>query len=158
MTHDYKKQGKKNRKAGKDFEKKVQADLTKSGWITFRNTCDVEFMNKNDMIKIQKNGKEKIVYEYTNGVFKQAKMKFNPFTKRPMSLQSGFPDFLIIKLHTCNECIEPCGFEVHFVECKINEKLINIEKQKIEWIKNNLKIKSIIASKTADGKIKYENI
>jgi hypothetical protein len=123
------KQGKANRAAGKRFELKVREDLEKNGWIVFRNSNDVEeLISKNPL-------------EWEGGcAFKQAKSKWNPFTKRPMMTQAGFPDFICIRKRAT-------GFEVQFVECKINGKLDKIEKEKIKWIWNNLKIFISIASK-----------
>lgn len=140
--HDYKVQGKKNRKAGKDFEKVVQKDLTNNGWIVFRNSNNCE--------QVSNDSEDGKVF-----VFCQTKVKFNPFTRMPMMLQSGFPDFVIVKKFMCNECVEPCGFEVQFVECKLNGRLSPIEKEKVEFIKSVLGIKVLLASKTADGKISY---
>ena len=82
-----KKQGKKNRAAGKRFELKVKEDLEKKGWIVFRNSNDVEWPDSN----INLPPEERI------GIFKQAKSKWNPFTKRPMMTQSGFPDFICVR-------------------------------------------------------------
>ena len=82
MTHDYKKQGRLNRAAGKRFELKVKADLESKGWIVFRNSNDVEQIDTKNGQHIQ---------------FKQAKTKWNPFTRTPMTIQSGFPDFVCIR-------------------------------------------------------------
>jgi hypothetical protein len=40
---DKKAMGKKSRKQGKDFEKKVRADMEQQGWIVDRWTNNVEF-------------------------------------------------------------------------------------------------------------------
>lgn len=123
---DKRKQGKRNRAAGKRFELKVRADLESKGWIVFRNSMDVK-----------------------DGKFKQTTGHWNPFTRTIMMNSSGFPDFIGI-------VIGPNGSnQIEFFECKVNGKLDKIEKEKIEWIKNNLKIQVNIASK--NGKeIKYE--
>lgn len=117
---DYKKQGKKNRAAGKRFELKVREELEKKGWIVFRNSNDVEL-----------------------GKFRQAKSKYNPFTKSLMMTQSGFPDFICISLMAD----EQNNRAVLFVECKINGYLKPEERAKADWIKNNLKIPIVIVKK-----------
>jgi hypothetical protein len=72
---DYKARGRKNRKSGIDFERKVRKDLEKSGYIICKwaNNVDLE---QNTIIP--------------------AKRQFNPFTKF-MSVGNGFPDFIIYK-------------------------------------------------------------
>jgi hypothetical protein len=124
------KQGKRNRAAGKRFELKVREDLEEKGWAVFRNSNDVK-----------------------DGIFKQAKSKWNLFKKCPMMTQSGFPDFLILKMKTLD------SFSAQFVECKINGYLSKEEKEKVEWIKYNLNIPVFIASKgQVRGTIDYESI
>lgn len=133
---DFKKQGKNNRAKGKRFELKVRADLERKGWIVFRNSNDVTKPIETD------------IGEYER-FFKQTTGHWNPFTRTIMMNSSGFPDFIGI-------VIGPNGSnQIEFFECKVNGKLDKIEKEKIEWIKNNLKIQVNIASK--NGKeIKYE--
>jgi hypothetical protein len=175
------KEGRTSRAAGKDFEKRVQADLESKGWIVFRNSNDVEFM-EGVITKISGDpnvikGTDTITNTpYKDGIFKQAKTKWNFYTKMPMSLQSGFPDFVCIKICQNYVVIESendnpypshatkflndysrKAFEVQFVECKTNGLLDKKEKEKIEWIKNNLKIPVIIAIKQKEkGRIKIE--
>ena len=152
--------GRKSRAAGKRFESKVREDLEKKGWIVFRNTNDVEIEINEDRIKKEikrqvENAGCKLIGEIEvnppfKATFKQAKSKWNPFKKCPMMTQSGFPDFIILA------GMEP-EFEVKFVECKMNGYLDKIEKQKVEWIKTNLKIPVIIASKGKKrGEIEYK--
>jgi len=154
MKHDYKKQGKANRAAGKRFELKVREDLENKGWIVFRNSNDVEYSKEED-VGINEEVGDKIFKSDVQTIrfvkFKQAKSKWNPFTKMPMSIQSGFPDFV---------CIIYRGtyFEVQFVECKVNGMLSKIERDKVEWIKANLKIPLIVARRgDKRGKIIYQN-
>ena len=149
MEIDYKKQGKSNRARGKAFELKVRHDLEKKGWIVDRWSNNVEF----DKI-IDKEGEP--VYTYPVGKLITAKHTFNPFTKA-MSAGNGFPDFICIKRQeeTNEETFKP-HFFVKFVECKINGKLDKIEKEKIEWLKDNLHIHTIIAVKGERGEIIYE--
>ena len=172
------KRGKNNRAAGKAFELKIREDLEKSGWIIMRNSNDVEF-EKIDKV-VYRNGMEKGLESSWSGIFKQAKPKwvFNPMLKRrvPISSQTGFPDFICIKFvgEYCKgekmdfkgvPVIQSKGFfnafEVQYVEGKINGTLSRIERQKIEWIKNNLKIPVFVASKIKIGRkveVKYERI
>lgn len=134
--------GKNSRKQGKAFELKVRHDLEKKGWIVERwsNNVDLE-----------------------KGLLISAKHTFNPFTKA-MSAGNGFPDFLAICepefLNIKPQNVDGCSsklMSIQLIECKMNGKLDKIEKDKIEWIKNNLKIPVIIAKKGERGVI-YENI
>lgn len=126
-----KERGKKNRIKGKAFELKVRHDLESKGWIVDRWSNNIN-LEKNELIS--------------------AKHTFNPFT-RAISAGNGFPDFIAFKRVKIDEWIY--SFEIQLVECKTNGKLDKIEKQKIEWIKENLKIPCIVASKEAKSII-YE--
>jgi hypothetical protein len=144
-------QGKKYRAAGNRFQSRVREDLEEEGWIVFRNSNDVEFSEKMDdcLRELPLGG------EIPCGMFKQAKTKwvYNPVIHRriPIGMSSGFPDFICIK-KLFGE------FEVQFVESKMTGELDREEKDKIEWIKNNLKIPVIIASKGEKrGEIIYEH-
>jgi hypothetical protein len=157
MKHDYKKQGKANRAAGKRFELKVRENLENQGWIVFRNSNDVELILKQTNFKtIKKENENSIEFSSTFneqklGRFKQAKTKWNPFTKMPMSIQSGFPDFVCIFRRDTY-------FDVQFVECKVNGMLSKIERDKVEWIKTNLKIPVLVARRGLKrGEIIYQN-
>lgn len=150
MTEENRKRGKKARAAGKAFELKVRADLEKQGWIVFRNFNDVEWSEEN----INKAPEDR------TGIFKQAKTKwmFNPVLKRmmPMGLQSGFPDFICIKLSEFDD-----EKYAQFVECKAGDDkhkyLDKEEKEKCRWIKDNLRIPIIVATKGEKrGEIKYK--
>jgi hypothetical protein len=150
MTDDKRLMGKKSRASGKRFELIVRKDLEKNGWLVFRNGNDVvEGLSDNP-------------FEWEGGfIFKQAKSKWNPFTKRPMSVSTGFPDFLIIKRTTCGNCVAhgfgDCGWTVRFVECKTGKYLDKEEKEKVEWIKTNLKIPVSVAFKGKKrGEVSYE--
>lgn len=147
------KQGKANRAAGKRFELKVRADLESEGWIVFRNSNDVEFNN------LQSTSKEIEIWKAKDdnsllGRFKQAKSKWNPFTRCVMTMQSGFPDFLCVNP---NVPMKPNNFNCMFVECKTNGYLDKTEKIKVRWIQEHIGIKCFIASKGEKrGEIKYE--
>jgi len=163
---DRKKMGKAGRAAGKRFEVKVRKDLEKKGWIVFRNSNDVEFFQ--DMQPFDSH------VSPVKGKFSQAKTKWNPFTKMPMSLQSGFPDFVVLinlKSETTDgkavrdtltingEVKEVQAYGVIFIECKLERNIDKIEKEKVEWIKSNLHIPVLLARKGEKrGTVKYEEI
>jgi len=132
------KQGKKNKASGKAFEKKVRLDLEKNGWLVLRNPNTV-----------------------IEGKFVQQKPRFNPFTRSIQYTQTGFPDFICLKYETL---IDDTGlFIIRFVECKggndANKYLSKEEKEKVEWIKNNLKIPVIWAHKGIKrGEITYDKL
>lgn len=65
------KQGKRNKRAGREFESLVRKDLESKGWIVSKWCNTIE--------------EDKIV---------AVKPKFNPFTKRLMMMSGGFPDFI----------------------------------------------------------------
>ncbi|MFA5396814.1 MAG: hypothetical protein WC346_12475 [Methanogenium sp.] len=69
-------QGKKNRKSGAEFERKVRADLESEGYIISKWMNNID-LDKNKMIP--------------------AKHKFNPFM-RAMTFGVGFPDFVCINI------------------------------------------------------------
>ena len=139
------KQGKANRAAGKRFELKVRADLESDGWIVFRNSNDVKQIDN-------KNG-QTIRFQQTTG-------HWNPFTRTIMVSQSGFPDFICLRddgTESFDKNILMTNFKPMFVECKTNGHLDKIEKEKVKWIREKLKIPVFIAS-VGDkrGEIKYE--
>ena len=70
MNIDYKKQGKRNRRKGLDFERKVREDLQESGWIVSKWQNNVNL--KNNKCIPAKHGKFKM-------------------------MQTGFPDFIAYK-------------------------------------------------------------
>lgn len=111
--------GKRSRILGKAFEKKVREDLEDRGWMTLKFDRQVDLENNKLGI---------------------AKGQFNPFYRRIVGEGSGFPDFI---------CFKPLMEKttIMLVESKMAGKLDKIEKQKCDWIKNNLKIPIFIASK-----------
>jgi hypothetical protein len=142
---DNKTKGRKNRQKGKEFERKIREDLEKKGWIVIRWDKNIDLINK------------KLI---------NSKPKFNPFTKSLIMNSGGFPDFLCIKFKTNGYGIQclPKGkwnmnitpiFDIRLVECKINGYLTPEEREKCKWIKINLKIPIVIASKNKK-EIKYE--
>lgn len=133
MVVNFKKQGKKNRVSGADFERRVRANLEKQGWIVFKNNNNV----------IDDNGDKR---------YKQGKAKYNPFTKNLMMNSQGFPDFICIKKKIIER--EFSGlYEVIGVECKCNGQLSKEEKEKCEWLlENNIVTKILIAYKSKEGR------
>ena len=96
--------------------------------------------------------------------FKQTTGHWNPFTKSIMMAQSGFPDFICLKddgTESFDNTDLVINFKVRFIECKGGDEkhkyLDKTEKEKVEWIKQNLKIPFFIASKGEKrGDIIYE--
>lgn len=127
--------GKKNKAAGKAFERKVETDLESHGWIVMK------FNKQIDLVQ------SKLV---------NAKPKFNPFTRGVIYSGVGFPDFICFRKNT-NPEIEPIEdvFNIQFVECKSNGSLSPEEKLKCNWIQTNI-APVYIASKTQKrGEIVY---
>lgn len=142
MVVDYKKQGKRNRKKGGDFEREVRADLESKGYIVSKWSNNVKCIKKDDI-----NNPGKKMYICSELI--AARHKFNPFNK-VMSVGTGFPDFIIyhrIKGH----------WFIYGVEAKINGYLDQEEKAKCRWLlKNNIFSKIWIANKKK-GVLEYEN-
>ena len=102
---DYVAQGKRNRRAGLDFERKVRVELEKEDWIVNKH---------NNNIDLEKS------------CFVQAKS--NKFGMR----QGGFPDFLIF-MHSKALKGRP-HYIMKFIECKKGKYLNNEEKEKMRWL------------------------
>ena len=119
MPTDYKKQGKTNRRKGKDFELKARKYFEAKGWIVskFANNIDLE-----------------------KDCMKPAGIKYIP--GRGMMPGLGFPDFVMFKKRGCALCYARTGimtkenYQVLFVECKLNNILSKLEKQKLQWLVN----------------------
>ena len=145
---DFKKQGKKNRQKGSDWEKIVRKDLESKGWVISKWQNQVEFRTYtepvNNMILINE------------GRMIPCRMNFRG-KGIPMMLGAGFPDFVAFKNHTDqSDCGGPC-FEVIGVECKINGYLNPEEREKCNWmLTNNIFGKILIAFKNKEGKIEYK--
>ncbi len=174
---NYKKQGKRNKINGADFERRVRTDLESKGWTVAKWTNNVEFIDhyEDEGFKIPIGRWGKCI---------PAKRKYNPF-KRAYSVGTGFPDFIA---YTFNEIhidisIPPCETErkedgsyrvfwnnqekikkgnqatIIFIECKINGYLDKQEKAKAKWyLENGYCSKFLIASKIKEKnkiKIKY---
>jgi hypothetical protein len=169
--------GKTSRKQGKAFELKVRKDLMEKGWICDRWSNNVEFGPGDVVVDTTfMDSKKGIVGKAlcNSGKLIPAKHQYNPFTKA-MSAGNGFPDFICFKRinilnrsigendytkgfeHGFKACYDISGFEVQLVECKMNGKLDKIEKEKIDWLKQNLNIRIYVAKKgIKKGEITYD--
>jgi len=101
---------KKARARGKRFENKVQKFFEEQGWIVMRFTKKVE-----------------------EGKLINCRPKW--FKGRLLTFQSGFPDFLLLKLNPC---------EIRLCECKLNGYLNPKEKDQVKFL-NSLGFKIDIA-------------
>lgn len=133
-TKERSKIGKKSRAAGKRFEDKVYENLSKD-YLVIRFDHNVSEVYESD------------IGEYSRR-FQKAKAKWNPVTKRPMSISTGFPDYICINKSNLSD--------ICFVECKMNGELDRIEKQKVQWLREKFDIPFLIASKGKKrGEITY---
>lgn len=129
---DKKKQGKDNRRHGKEFERKVRHDLEANGWIVSR-------WNNNINLNLK---------QFTQAV-----------SIPGIVMQSGYPDFIAIQEcpHTKSEVpSKDHDWHIMFVEAKINGYLDRIEKDKAEFYKSK-GFKFIIAKKGLNG-IEYNEV
>jgi hypothetical protein len=128
----YSKQGKRNRAAGSRFELKVRKDLESQGYILDKWTNNVDF---------DPNGKGRIV---------PAKRKYNPFL-RALSIGTGFPDFIAIKITKTGRGIKK---DIIGVEVKRRGYLSKTEKEKCRFYLKNTKLfsKILIAKAIKDGR------
>ena len=115
------KQGKKNRQTGQAFELATRKYVEE-------NWNGIILKNPNNVI---------------DNKFTQARSKFNPYTKRPMMISAGFPDFIFI-----SEFKDIIG-----VEAKSNGYLTPEEREKASWlIKNKILDKFIVSYKNKNTK------
>jgi len=132
--------GKKSRKSGADFERRVRKDLVEKGWIVDKWSNNVSDVFEQD------------IGEYVRELV-PAKHKFRGIGI-PMSMGTGFPDF------SCHVITE-IAMDIIGVEAKTNGYLDKEEREKCEWLlKENIFTKILIASKEMDGrkiKVKYDN-
>lgn len=105
---DYKAQGKRNRRAGADFELATRNKLIKMGYLVdkWTNNIDLE--------------EERIVIAKAN--------PFNRFNRSGV----GFPDFLAFMPTGSNKGHR--HYVVVFVECKVNGTLNKLERQKMNFL------------------------
>lgn len=140
---DYKKQGKRNKANGADFEKRVRADLESKEWI---------------------------VSKWQNNVKEGKCVPAKPGRYRMM--QTGFPDFIVYRtkvkqdeygiIYVGGEVIANNLYEIIFLECKSNGYLKPEEKEKAKWyLKNGYCSKFLVAKKIKEKnriKIEYKEI
>ena len=135
---DYKKQGKRNKAMGADFERRTRKDLEEKGYIVSKW--------QNNVITKSKEGVEYAPESYT---IKPA----SPGMFRMM--QTGFPDFVAYR--RVGEF-----YKIIFVECKVNGYLSKIEKEKAKWyLKNKYCHVFYIAYKTKEKnrvKVNYKEV
>jgi len=174
---DKKTQGKKNRQAGARFELKVRKDLEKKGWIVSKWFNNVEIIEtpRREFTTSDLNPKGYIV----NCRLIPARHKFRG-VGMPMSLGTGFPDFIAFRIHTFlqNEYTKEIncdfvndkiltqtdegywrGHQVIGVEARSNGCLTKEEKLKCKWLlDNNIFSRILIAKKGKKrGEIIYED-
>ena len=120
--------GKKSKAAGAAFELFVRKNLESKGWIVDKFTNNVDLENS------------KLI---------PAKHKFRGIGI-PMSLGTGFCDFLAFRLIKClATSMGSLSYEVIGVEAKTNGYLDKIESKKCKWLlENNIFSKIFIAEKT----------
>ena len=124
---NYKKQGKKNRSSGAEFERRTRADLERKGWIVSKWTNNV---NENKCITA-----------------KASRFRLS---------STGFPDFIcykrvedINKLWIMLNADNLLFYEIIFVEVKTDGYLDKEEKAKAKWyLDNKYCSKFLIAKKT----------
>ncbi len=162
-------QGKKNRAAGQRFELKVRKDMESKGFIVSKWMNNLDYPDSN----INKPSKEREDYKMI-----PAKHKFRG-PGIPMSIGTGFPDFIAFKLIWRPEYKSIEGlkiadsvknieiiqkeydnkilYEIIGVEVKSNGYLTKEEKEKCSWyLENNVFSKILIARKGKKrGEIEY---
>lgn len=172
---DFKKQGKKNRKKGKDFEKKVREDLEKKGWIVSKWCNNVEFAKMIGTEDHMKKADEYPAIKMMSGKLIPAKPQYNPFYKRIVGEGSGFPDFIIYHKFNPDKQIKfevPVTLEnkekgffeeievytIFGVECKVGKYLNKEEKEKCKWLLDNKIFSRIFIARKGKkrGEIIYE--
>ena len=141
------KEGKQRKARGMRFERKVRADLEKSGWVVDKWTNNV------DLGDLWSNGKR--VKCQCHPVMHSAK------SFRGITRSNGFPDFIAFRLVETPDGDEfPIKefYEVIAVESKMNGVLRKIEKEKCQWyLDNNIFSKILIVSKGEQrGEIVYK--
>lgn len=107
MNEENRRIGKQNRAMGAKFERKVKKELEDDNWI-------VEKWGNNVDLEF--------------GGIIRAKPKW--FKGKPIGLGSGFPDFLALKK------LASGNWDVMFVECKSNGKMLKDEKDKMRILED----------------------
>ncbi|KKN01272.1 hypothetical protein LCGC14_1129300 [marine sediment metagenome] len=128
--------GKKARRDGMAFERKVREDLRSEGWIVDKWTNNVEFEIKDSIISEKFN--RLIPIRNIQGRLHPAK------SFRGITRSNGFPDFIAFReISSCDK-----SYQIIVVESKMNGVLSKVEKEKCQWyLDNNIFSKILIASK-----------
>lgn len=116
---DKKRQGRLNRKHGREHEVRIRKELESQGWIVDRWSNNIDLKTR------------KIV---------KAKNAYNPF-KKTMSLGTGFPDFICLKKTQIPEDDCPGYYKIMFVECKLNGTTTKEEKEKMKVLSEIMECK-----------------
>jgi len=141
-------QGKKNRKSGLEFERKVRKDLEEKGWIVSKWMNNVELTNtimsaecysciiQKPIIVGRFNQRldEKPVAEVLYGRLVPSKRKYNPFN-HALSIGTGFPDFIAFKK------IKPIDLIAANEETVIYNEIIGIEAKKAKYLDKEERVK-----------------
>jgi len=145
---DKRKQGKKNRQKGSEWERRVRKDLEGKGWIVDKWSNNVEFKEYGP-------GEHKSHGVGILGKLIPAKRKYNPFNKA-FAIGTGFPDFSIHKaIAVISEKTDfgdiNMAYFVIGIEAKVNGYLDKKEREKCEWLlKNNIFSRIFVAYKTKE--------
>ena len=139
--------GKKSRRDGMAFERKVREDLRSEGWIVDKWTNNVEFA---EATLCSADSKRSVQIKHKFAKMHPAK------SFRGITRSNGFPDFIAFRIY--NERFSKEVYEVIAVESKMNGTLSKQEKEKCQWyLDNNIFSKIWIASKGEKrGSIIYE--
>lgn len=154
---DYKKQGKRNRKKGSEFEREVKEDLENKGWIVSRwmNTVELPVLEEKQAIHCGNNKWIKRL-EPTKGKLVPAKPHI--FRGRIVNYFTGKPDFIIYRKLEWQEqavIITLFPYEIIGVEAKKGKYLDKEEKAIFSWqLENHIFSKILIAYKK-NGGIEY---
>lgn len=105
MPIDKKAQGKKNRRIGAEFELAVRKKYEAKGWIVDKFSSNIDL---------------------ENNCIKMAGSKYIP--GRGLMPGLGFPDFVMFQRREFE------AYQLLFIECKTNNILTKIEKQKLDWL------------------------
>lgn len=136
VEFERRRRGRKNRASGRRFELKVREDLEKKGWIVDRWTNQVD--SKNDKL-----------------IPAKPKTAFIKGRRVILNVWTGFPDFIA---YFWVLTLKHGLYNIIGVECKVNGKLDEIEKEKCRWLlKHKVFDKIWIAMKGEKrGEIKYK--
>ena len=159
--------GKKSRRDGMAFERKVRKDLESKGWIVDKWTNNVDIPKPcGNIFKHSNNGAQ--VGCVLNELCLDCRLKLHPAKSfRGITRSNGFPDFIAFKQDITNHSEiwkkyayrkGYTSYEVIAVESKMDGILDKTEKDKCRWyLDNNIFSKILIASKgTIRGSIVYK--